>query len=57
MTQPDKYNLNWETFSSHITGALAELRLGGAFADVTLVSEDRVNIKAHKEWRKSIDGH
>ena len=57
MTQPDKYNLNWETFPSHIAGALAELRLEGAFADVTLVSEDRVNIKAHKEWRKSIDGH
>ena len=44
----DLYNLDWNTFQSHLLYTSKELHTDKLFADVTLVSEDLIQIKAHK---------
>ena len=44
----DLYNLNLNTFQSHLLYTSKELHTDKLFADVTLVSEDLIQIKASK---------
>ena len=44
----EKISLTWQTFSDHLKGMMKELMKNDDFADVTLVTEDRKHIKAHK---------
>ena len=44
----EKYNVKWTTFPDHLIAAFKDLGEDGHFADVTLVSDDQVQIPAHK---------
>ena len=44
----EKYDLKWKTYSDHLVGVFKELGEEGHFADVTLVSDDQIQTKAHK---------
>ena len=44
----EKYCLKWNDFKETITGSLSLLKKEEDFFDVTLVSEDQTQIKAHK---------
>ena len=48
MHQEEKYNLNWHTYSDHLRNILKEMRFDDSFADVTLVTDDKKQIKAHR---------
>ena len=43
----EKYDLKWKTFNEHMVGVFKDLGEKGHFADVTLVSDDQVQTKAH----------
>ena len=43
----DKYSLTWQTYSDHIRTMMTELMMNEDYADVTLVTEDKKQIKAH----------
>ena len=43
-----KFNLTWQTFSSHAREMFRELLVSNQFADVTLVSNDLKKIRAHR---------
>lgn len=42
------YALTWDLYPDHLQQMLQELLRSGAFADVTLVADDRKSIKAHR---------
>merc|ERR1739838_1077603 len=44
----EKYDLKWKTFNDHLVEVFKDLGEEGHFADVTLVSDDQVQTKAHK---------
>ena len=44
---PEKYNLKWHTHSDHLRTMMKEM-MNDDFTDVTLVSEDKKQIRAHK---------
>ena len=44
----EKYTLNWQTFSDHLKLMFKDLYQEGRYTDVTLVSEDQTQFKAHK---------
>ena len=44
----EKYDLKWKTFNGHLVEVFKNLGEEGHFADVTLVSDDQVQTKAHK---------
>ena len=44
----EKFALKWNDFQSNWTSSLSELRKEADFADVTLISEDKVNFSAHR---------
>ena len=44
----DKYNLNWRTFSEHLQLMFKDLHQEGRYTDVTLISDDQTQFKAHK---------
>ena len=46
--QKEKVNLNWHTYTDHIKEILGELKSDGTFADVTLVTDDKKSIRAHR---------
>ena len=46
--QKEKVSLNWHTHIDHIKEILGELKSDGTFADVTLVTDDKKQKKAHK---------
>ena len=46
--QPENYSLVWHSYSDHLRDMMKELMTNDDLADVTLVSEDRKQIKAHK---------
>ena len=48
MKMDEKYNLKWNDFQATISGSLSLLQREEDFYDVTLVSEDQTQIKAHK---------
>ena len=44
----EKYTLNWHTFSDHLKFMFKDLYQEGTYTDVTLVSDDQTQFKAHK---------
>ena len=48
MTQQEKYNLTWHTYTDHLREMMKSLVTDTAYADVTLISEDKKYMKAHK---------
>ena len=44
---PEKYNLKWHTHSDYLRTMMKEM-MNDDFTDVTLVSEDKKQIRAHK---------
>ena len=44
----EKFTLNWHTFSEHLQLMFKELYQEERYADVTLVSDDQTQFKAHK---------
>ena len=45
---PEKLNLNWHTFEDHVKEMLHEMMKSDELTDVTLVSDDKQEFKAHK---------
>ena len=45
---PDKYSLTWDAYSDYLRNMMKELMMNDDFSDVTLVTEDKKYIKAHK---------
>ena len=43
-----KYNVNWDTYSDHLQSILQQMLSSNEFADVTLVTDDDKQIKAHR---------
>ena len=43
----EKYSLTWHTYSDHLKSMIKELMMNEDFSDVTLVTEDKKQIKAH----------
>ena len=43
-----KFSFFWDNFPSHATELLLHMRTSNEFADVTLVSDDMKQIKAHR---------
>ena len=43
----EKYSLTWQTYSDHLRDMMKEL-MNDDFTDVTLFTEDRKHMKAHK---------
>ena len=48
MHHQDKYNLTWHSYSDHLREALKEMMTSNVFADVTLVTDDKQKIRAHR---------
>ena len=44
----EKYTLNWNTFSDHLQLMFKDLYEEDKYFDVTLVSDDHTQLKAHK---------
>ena len=44
----EKYSLNWQKFSQHLGLMFKDLCQEGQYSDVTLVSDDQTQFKAHK---------
>ena len=44
----EKYNLTWHKYSDHLRDMMKAMMTSNAFTDVTLVCEDKLQIKAHK---------
>ena len=44
----EKFNLEWHTFTDHLREMLYNMRSSNELTDVTLVSEDKKQFKAHK---------
>ena len=43
----EKYSLTWHTYSDHLKRMMKALMINEDFSDVTLVTEDKMQIKAH----------
>ena len=43
----EKYSLRWHTYSDHLKSMMRELMMNEDFSDVTLVTEDKKEIKAN----------
>ena len=48
MAKADNFNLNWPTFDGHLKLMLQHMINSNYLTDVTLFSDDRKQIKAHK---------
>ena len=48
MQHQEKYTLHWHSYTEHLREALSELMLSSEFADVTLVTDDKQQIRAHR---------
>ena len=46
--QQDNFSLNWHTYPDHLRDMMKEMFHSGDFSDVTLICEDKKQIKAHK---------
>ena len=44
----EKCNLNWHTYSDHLKEMLHEMMKSEYLTDVTLISDDKLQFKAHK---------
>ena len=54
LDEKDKVCLAWGTFSTHIKSMLSELMTSQMFADVTLITDDKKHLKAHRNVFKHI---
>ena len=45
---PEKYKLNWHTYSDHLRDMLYNMRKSENLTDVTLVCDDHKQFRAHK---------
>ena len=45
---PEKYSLQWRSHSDHLISIMREMMMNEEFSDVTLVTEDKKLLKAHK---------
>ena len=43
----DKYSLTWHAYSDHLKNMMKELMMNEDYSDVTLVTEDKKQIKAN----------
>ena len=48
MQHKEKYTLHWHSYSDRMKEALNEMMLSSEFADVTLVTDDKQQIMAHR---------
>ena len=48
MKHQEKYTLTWHSYSDHLRDALTEMMTSSEFADVTLVTDDKQQIRAHR---------
>ena len=48
MQHQEKYTLHWHSYSDHLREALNEMMISSEFADVTLVTDDKHLIRAHR---------
>ena len=48
MQHQEKYTLHWHSYSDHLKEALNEMMFSSEFADVTLVTDDKQQIRAHR---------
>ena len=46
--QEEMYTVTWHTYSDHLRDILREIKSEDSFADVTLVTDDKKQIKAHR---------
>ena len=44
----EKYSLTWDAYSDHLRDMMKELMMNDDFNDITLITEDKKHIKAHK---------
>ena len=48
MHYQEKYTLTWQSYSDHLREALTEMMTSSEFADVTLVTDDKQQIRVHR---------
>ena len=48
MQHKEMYTLHWHSYSDHLREALNEMMISNEFADVTLVTDDKEEIRAHR---------
>ena len=48
MHHQDKYTLTWHSYSDHLRESLRDMMTTSEFADVTLVTDDKEEIRAHR---------
>ena len=48
MQHLEEYTLAWQSYSDHLKEALKEMMTSSGFADVTLVTDDKQQIRAHR---------
>ena len=48
MQHQEKYTITWHNYSDHLREALREMITSSGFADVTLVTDDKQQIRAHR---------
>ena len=48
MQNQEKCTLYWHSYSDHLKEALNDMMLSSEFADVTLVTDDKQQIRAHR---------
>ena len=48
MQHKENFTLTWHNYSDHLLKALEEMMTSSAFADVTLVTDDKQQIRAHR---------
>ena len=47
---PEKYTLTWHTYSDHLKGMMKAMMTSEDFADVTLITDDKKTLKAHRSF-------
>ena len=48
MQHQDKYTLTWHSYSDHLREAFKDMMTSSEFADITLVTDDKQRIRAHR---------
>ena len=48
MEYKENYTLTWHSYSNHLREALKEMMTTNEFSDVTLVTDDKQQIRAHR---------
>ena len=43
----EKYSVSWHKYSDHLKSMMKELMVNEEYADVTIVTENKIQIKAH----------